>query len=108
MVKVVPIRSQQCLVPLSMLLVEGSSERGLFRDLFNHVFRSPELRKYISYEGHLFLENVQILREISKMQKQIEKMVFVSEIVASELAFLNYFIKRRILVIGSGCGNKES
>ena len=33
MVKVFPFRFQQCLVPLSMLLVEGSSKRGLFRDL---------------------------------------------------------------------------
>ena len=41
MVKVVWFRFQKCLVPLTMLLPEGSSERGLFRDLFSHPFRNP-------------------------------------------------------------------
>ena len=36
-----------------------------------------------------FFENVEILNSISKMQKQIEKMFFISEIVASELAVLD-------------------
>ena len=36
-----------------------------------------------------FFENVEILNSISKMQKKIEKMFFISEIVASELAFLD-------------------
>ena len=37
----VSFRFQQCLVPLTMLVVEGSSETWLFRDLFSHVFRVP-------------------------------------------------------------------
>ena len=52
-------------------LVDGSSERGLFRDMFNHVFWSPLFRKYISYESHILFENIQSLIQISKMQKQI-------------------------------------
>ena len=36
MVYVMSFRFQQCLVPLTMLLVEESSETGLFRHLFNH------------------------------------------------------------------------
>ena len=44
------------LLPFNILLLEGSSERGLFRDLFNHVFRWPYFQKYISYEIDLFLK----------------------------------------------------
>ena len=40
-VKVVSFRHQQCLVPFTMLLVEGSSKTVLFRHVFNHVFRIP-------------------------------------------------------------------
>ena len=54
MVEVVWFRFQQCLIRLTMLLVEGSSETRTFRDLFNHVFRSPQYGKWISCEGHLF------------------------------------------------------
>ena len=59
MTKVLPFRFQQCLVPLTMLLFEGFSEKGLFRHLSNHDFEITYVEKYISYEGHLFFENVQ-------------------------------------------------
>ena len=67
-----------------MLLVEGSSDTGLFRKLSKQVFRSPEVQKYISYTGHLFFENVQNWIYVSEMQERIEKKFFVSEIIASE------------------------
>ena len=54
-----------------MLFVEGSSERGLLGHLFNPVFRSPEVKKYISYECQLFFENVENLISIYKIQKKI-------------------------------------
>ena len=38
---------------------------------------------------------------ISKMQKEIEKLIFVSEIIASQLAALIVAIKKRVIVIGS-------
>ena len=41
MVKVLSFSFEQCFGPFNMLLVEGLSERGLFRHLSNHVFRSP-------------------------------------------------------------------
>ena len=41
MVKVLSFRFQHCFGLLTMLLVEGFSETGLFRHLSNHVFRSP-------------------------------------------------------------------
>ena len=57
MVKVLSFRFQQCFCVFRMLHVEGSSETGLFRHLFNHVSRSPYVQKYISYDGDLFFEN---------------------------------------------------
>ena len=42
-----------------MSLVKGSSETGMFRHLYNHVFTSPQVRKYISDQDHPFFENVQ-------------------------------------------------
>ena len=38
---------------------------------------------------------------ISKMQKEIEKLIFVSEIIPSQLAALIVAIKNRVLVISS-------
>ena len=75
---------------LAMLLVEESSKSRIFRDLFHHIFRSPEFQKYINYE-----------------EKQSEKMFFVSEITASELAILNCLIKKRIFFICSQYINKN-
>ena len=72
-----------------MLFVEGSSETRLFRHLSNHVFWSPEFRKYIGYEGHLFLKKFQNLMYISEMERKIEQGFFVSEITVSELIALN-------------------
>ena len=51
MVKVLSFLFQQCFAPFTMLLVEGSSETGLFRHLYNHIFRRWQVQKYISYEG---------------------------------------------------------
>ena len=39
--KVSSLRFQQCFGPLTMLIIEGSSEKGLFRHLSTHVFGSP-------------------------------------------------------------------
>ena len=73
-----------------MPLGEVYSETGFFRNLFKHVFRIPYFRKYISYQCFLFLENVQNLMSILKMQrKKIEIKFVVSERIASELAALN-------------------
>ena len=74
-----------------MLPVNGSFEIGLFGHISNHVFRSAYFRKEIRYEGHLFFENVLNLMQISKMEKEIQKKVFVFELFASELVPLNLF-----------------
>ena len=53
-----------------MLLFEGPSETGLFRHLSNHGLRSPQFRKYISFEGHLFFRNLKKIFYILKMKKK--------------------------------------
>ena len=59
MVKVLSLSLEQCFGTFTMLLVEESSQTLLFKHLSNHVFRSPQIQKYMSYEGHRFFENVQ-------------------------------------------------
>ena len=76
MVKVLPFRFEQCFGPFTMSLVEGSSERGLFRHLSNHIFRSPEGRKYISDEGHFFFKRFKIESKFLKCKKNFEN-IFV-------------------------------
>ena len=73
MVKVLSSRFQKCLSPFTMLLVEGSSQTLLFGHLSDHVFGSTQFGENIGYQGHIFLENVQNLKSISKMLKKIEK-----------------------------------
>ena len=72
-----------------MLPVKGSFETGLLGHISSHVFRSVKFRKRISYQGHLFFENVLNLMHISKMQKKYQKKLFVFEIIGSELVALN-------------------
>ena len=91
-----------------MLIFEFSSETRVFRHLSNHVFEVRNCRNTKTYEGHLFFQNVQNLRYISKMQPKIEKKVFVSEIIGSELVSLIVSMKSKILFIGSQCVNKQS
>ena len=71
MVKVVSFRFQQCLVPLTKLLLEGTSERGLLRHLYNHVFR-----KYISYDSHIFWKMFKISSRFQNCQKKFKKNFF--------------------------------
>ena len=60
----------ECLSLFTMLHVKGSSKTGVFRNLSNHLFRSPYFRKYISYEDQLFLK---MLKIHCKFHKRIEK-----------------------------------
>ena len=54
-IRVLLCRFQHCLGAFDAFPVEGCSETRLFTHLSNYVFRSPQFRKYISYEGHLFV-----------------------------------------------------
>ena len=67
---------EQCFGPFTMSLVEGCSQTGLFRHLSNDVFRSPWIKKHISYDCHLFFENVPNWMEIYKMSKKNWENIF--------------------------------
>ena len=56
-----------------MLLVQQSSETGLFRHLSNYVFPSPLIQKYTSYEGHVFLKKLKIESKFRKWEKKLRK-----------------------------------
>ena len=86
MVKVVPFRFQQCLVPLSMLLVEGPLKLD-FLDIYLTTLLGVRNFGNTSAVRIIFLfENIQNLIYISKMQEEIEKMFFVSGIIGSGFA----------------------
>ena len=74
---------EQCFGPFIMLLVEGSSETGLFRHLSNHVFPSSSVPKYISYEDQLFFWKVSKLNlDFENAKKNSEKVFcFVDNII---------------------------
>ena len=91
-----------------MLVLEESPETGLFRHLSNHVFGFRNFGNPKAMRVIFFFQNVQNFIYISKMQQKILKKVFVSQIIASELASLNFPIKNRILFIGSQSVNKQS
>ena len=88
MVKVLLPRMRQWLGLFTMVLVEDSSEKGLFRHLSNHLFRSRQFRKYIGYDGHFFFINVHNFRYISEIPTKIETKILVFEIIVSELVAL--------------------
>ena len=89
MIKAPSSRLEQCLCPFTLSFVEIHSEGGFFRHLSNHLFRRRQFRKYIGYDRHLLVENVENLMEISEMRRKIEKKKFFSEIIVSELVPLN-------------------
>ena len=60
MLMVLSFTFQQCLGAFTMLPVKNPSEMGRSRQLSNHVLLSEYFRKYMSYEGHLFLERFKI------------------------------------------------
>ena len=74
MTKVLSCRFHTYLRPFNMLTVEECSETALFRHLSNHVFRILYVWKYISYEGHPFLQKcLKIDTDFSNSGKNSEK-----------------------------------
>ena len=76
LVKVLSLRFQHYFGPFSMLFIKRSSESGSFRQLSNNVLWRLYFRKYISYEGDLFFENVPNLIYIWKMQRTFAENFF--------------------------------
>ena len=72
-----------------MLLVEGSSETGVFRHLSDHVFGVRNSGNTKSMRVIFFFQNIQNLLYISNMEQKIQKKFFVSDIIAFELVSLN-------------------
>ena len=72
-VKVLAFIFEQCVGLFTMLLVEGFSERGLFRYLSKHVFWSPSVQRCISDEGHLLLKMFKIESKFRKCKKKSKK-----------------------------------
>ena len=74
-----------------MLLIDGSSKTGLFRHFPKHVLgvHNMEIQKSMTVI-FFFLQNVQDLIQISKIQQKNEKKIFVSEIIASQFGSLNF------------------
>ena len=89
MVKVLSFIFQQCFCVFTMLLVEGSSETGLFRDLSNQVFRSRKFKNTSALKVIFFLDMFKIKSKFRKCKKKIQKMFLVSEIIASENVAVN-------------------
>ena len=106
MVKALSFSFEQCFGPFTMLLVEGSFEMRLFRDLSNHVSRSPEVQKYIGYEDHLLFIMFKLNLNLENVNKNYN-IFFVSEIFASEKVATNCSVKKITLVMGSQWVNKR-
>ena len=68
MLKAVSFRYQQCLGPFMILLSEGSSETGLFRQ---SRLSESVISETHQLEGSSFFENVQNFDEISNVEKEI-------------------------------------
>ena len=82
-------RMQQCLGPFTMILVEGSSETGLFRHLSNHLFQESIISEIHRRSGSSFFWKCSKFNKSSEKQRKNEKKFFVSEILVSELVALN-------------------
>ena len=74
MVKVLLFSFEQSVGPITMLLWERSSKSWFFRHLSNHVFLSPEIQKYSSYEGHIFFwKGFKLNLTLENAKKKIRK-----------------------------------
>ena len=89
MIKVLWCGFQQCLGMFTMLLVEGSSETGLFRHFSNHVFGVHNFGSTKALGVFYDFKMFKIYSRFQKCSKKIRKKFFVSEIIASELVSLN-------------------
>ena len=77
-----------CFGQLPLLLVEGSSETGLFRYLSSHVFGVRNFRNTLAMRVIFCLEMFKISCRFQKLKKKREK-IFGFEIIAYELVALN-------------------
>ena len=86
---------QQCFWPFTMFLVEVSSETGFFRHLYNHLFRSPEFRKDILYQGHRFFWKCSKFNVDFKNPKKNQEWVFCFWDYSIWIGFVKLSLLRR-------------
>ena len=84
MVKALSLRFQQWCGLFTMLIVERSCERGLFRHLSNHDFGFRPLKNTSGMRFIFFLKMFKIEFRFRKRSKKLRNRFFVSEIFASE------------------------
>ena len=99
MKKVLSFRFQQRFSPITMLLVEGSCETGLFRVLSNHGFRGLQVQKYISYEGYFFWKcsKWNLNFENAKKKKNLPKSFFFWDSCSSICCYKLRLLRRKYL-----------
>ena len=61
-----------------------------FLGIYLTAFSKSVIAEIQKLWGHLFFQNVENFRQISKIKKTIEEKFFASQIVISELVSLNY------------------
>ena len=67
---------EQCFGPFITSLFKASSQMGLFRHLFNHVFQRTEVEKYISLKVIFYFKMFNIEFKFRKLKKKIKKKTF--------------------------------
>ena len=72
MVKVLLFSFEPSFGQFTMLLVEGSSETGLFRHLSNRISCSPYVQNYFNYERQIFLKRFKIESKFRKFKEKTE------------------------------------
>ena len=72
-----------------MLTAKPCSETLLFVEFSNKDFHTLYFQKYIGYDDELFFQNVENLIYNPEMEQKIQKMFFVSQIIAFELGVAN-------------------
>ena len=73
LIKVMWCRFEQYLGTFTMLLVEGSSETGLFKHLSNHVFRVRNFGNTKAVKVIFFSQTSKILVRLQKISKKYRK-----------------------------------
>ena len=89
MIKLLSWRFRKYWGRFQILTVKAFYETLLLRQWSNQDFQSLSFWKYVSYDHHLFFQNVSNLIEIAEMEQKIQKKFFLFQIVAFELGVAN-------------------
>ena len=89
MIKVLWCKFQQYYGPFTILLVNGSSEAGLFRHLPNDISGVHNFGNTKSMWAVFIFKKCKIRARFQKFRKRNKKKLFVFQIKSSELVLLN-------------------